>query len=170
MPEQSMRRVARNGPGPRRSQLSGKGKIQMVLREYKTGPVYQGGLDKGMDIITGLTAVMRQNHITAGMVSAIGAVSEAQLGYFNAQTKSFEKRSFQESLEIVSLKGNISLKDNETFPHLHVVLSRSDFSTFGGHLFAGTVYAFEFEIIPFENKPFVRKFDNDTGLFLWKEE
>ena len=40
----------------------------MVLREYKTGPIYQGGLDKGMDIIVGLTAVMRQNNITAGMV------------------------------------------------------------------------------------------------------
>jgi predicted DNA-binding protein with PD1-like motif len=76
----------------------------MVLREYKTGLIYQGGLDKDMDIIVGLTAVMRQNHITAGMVSAIGAVSEAQLGYFNAQTA---QRGCFRRARIVSLKGNI---------------------------------------------------------------
>jgi len=141
----------------------------MVLKEFKMGPVYQGSLAKGLDIINGLTTVMKQNNIAAGMVSGIGALSEAQIGYFNAQTKSYEKKSFQESMEIVSLKGNISFKDNELFPHLHVVLSRMDFSAVGGHLFSGTVYAFEFEIIPFEDKPFVREFDNDTGLFLWKE-
>lgn len=141
----------------------------MVLKEFKMGPVYQGSLTKGLDIINGLTTVMKQNNIAAGIVSGIGALSEAQIGYFNAQTKSYEKKSFQESMEIVSLKGNISFKDNELFPHLHVVLSRRDFSAVGGHLFSGTVYAFEFEIISFEDKPFVREFDNDTGLFLWKE-
>jgi predicted DNA-binding protein with PD1-like motif len=141
----------------------------MVLKAYKSGPVYQGRLEKGVDIVSGLTAIMQQNNIAAGMVSGIGAVSEAQLGYFNAQTKTYEKRSFQENMEIVSLKGNISIKDNGIFPHLHVVLSSRDFSAVGGHLFSGTVYAFEFEVIPFENTPFVRAFDNDTGLFLWKE-
>ncbi len=65
-------------------------------------------------------------------------------------------------------KGNVSLKDGQTFPHLHVVLSRRDYSTVGGHLFTGTlVFAFEFEIIAFEGDPFTRTFDDDTGLFLW---
>jgi len=142
----------------------------MVLKEFKTGPIYQGSLNKGTDIINGLAHVMKMHAITSGMVSGIGAVSEAQIGYFNAETKSYEKKSFQENMEIVSLKGNISFKDNEVFPHLHVVLSRRDFSAFGGHLFAGTVYAFEFEVITFEDKSFIREFDSDTGLFLWKKE
>jgi hypothetical protein len=141
----------------------------VVLREYKTGAVYQGSLDKGTDIINGLTAVLKKNNITAGMVSGIGAVSEAQIGYFNAQTKIYEMKSFQENMEIVSLKGNISVKDRAIFPHLHVVLSGRDFHAVGGHLFSGTVYAFEFEVVPFENTPFVREFDENTGLFLWKE-
>ena len=142
----------------------------MVLKEFKTGPVYQGSLNKGTDIVSGLAHVMKIHAITAGMVSGIGAVSEAQIGYFNAETKSYEKKSLQENMEIVSLKGNISFKDNEIFPHLHVVLSGRDFAAVGGHLFSGTVYAFEFEVILFEDKPFVRVFDSDTGLFLWKKE
>jgi hypothetical protein len=141
----------------------------MILREFKAGRIYQGGLVKGKEIIDGLVEVMKRHDITAGMISGLGAVSEAQIGYFDGQSKSYQKMVFHEHMEIVSLKGNISFKDNEVFPHLHVVFSRRDFSTVGGHLFAGSkVYAFEFEIVSFEGKTFTRGFDEDTGLFLWK--
>lgn len=142
----------------------------MVLREFKANLIYQGSLDKGADLVEGLSAVMKQQHIEAGMVSGIGAVSEARLAYFNAQTKLYEEKHFKENMEIVSLKGNISFKDNSIFPHLHAVLSNKDFAAVGGHLLPKTyVYAFEFEIIPFEGKSFVRGFDEETGLFLWKQ-
>ncbi|HTR45218.1 MAG TPA: DUF296 domain-containing protein [Thermodesulfovibrionales bacterium] len=141
----------------------------MILREFTAGRIYQGSLVKGKEIIDGLTEVMKRHDITAGTISGLGAVSEAQIGYFNAHTKSYEKIIFHENMEIVSLRGNISFKDNEVFPHLHVVFSRRDFSTVGGHLFAGSkVYAFEFEIVSLEGKTFTRGFDEDTGLFLWK--
>lgn len=142
----------------------------MMLREFKTSRIYQGSLDKGADIIEGLSAVMKQQRIEAGMISGIGAVSEARLAYFNARTKSYEERHFKENMELVSLKGNISFKDNAVFPHLHAVLSNRDYAAFGGHLMPKTyVYAFEFEILPFEGRSFVRGFDEETGLFLWKK-
>lgn len=141
-----------------------------MLREYELKKIYQGSLKKGVDIIGGLTQVMREGGITAGIVSGIGAVTEAHIGYFNAQTRKYEERYLRENMEILSLRGNISIKDGSVFPHLHVVLSKRDFSALGGHLNAGTtVYAFEFELISMEGEPFVRQFDNDTGLFLWKE-
>lgn len=141
----------------------------MVIKEFHANRLYQGSLDKGVEIVHGLFSIMKQHEIRSGTISGIGAVSEAELGYFNAETKAYEKIRLKENLEIVSLRGNISQKDNEVFPHLHAVLSKRDFSAIGGHLFSGTVYAFEFEIIPFEEKPFTRKFDEATGLFLWKE-
>ncbi len=140
----------------------------MILKEFKADTIYQGRLDKDVEIIGGLSTVMKQYDITAGMVSGIGAVSKAELGYYDGETKSYEKHLFQENMEIVSFKGNISYKDDEIFPHLHAVLSRRDFSAIGGHLFSGTVYAFEFEIIILEGQPFVRKSDEETGLFLWR--
>ena len=76
----------------------------------------------------------------------------------------------KEGFEILSLKGNISQKDGEIFPHLHVVLSGKDFRAIGGHLLDDTlVCAGEYEIIPLEEKPFVRKFNDDMGLFILKE-
>jgi predicted DNA-binding protein with PD1-like motif len=141
-----------------------------MLREYKLTKIYQGSLKKGADIIGGLTQVIKERGITVGVVSGIGAVTEAHIGYFNAQTKKYEEVHFRENMEILSLRGNVSIKDGDVFPHLHVVLSKRDFSAVGGHLYAGTtVYAFEFEIVSMEGAPFVRQFDNDTGLFLWKE-
>jgi predicted DNA-binding protein with PD1-like motif len=142
----------------------------MVIKEFHTKRLYQGSLDKGVEIVNGLFSFMKQHAIRSGVMSGIGAVSEAELGYFNAGTKAYEKVRFKENLEIVSLRGNISRKDNEVFPHLHAVLSKRDFSAIGGHLFSGIVYAFEFEILPFEETPFTRKFDEATGLFLWNKE
>ncbi len=142
----------------------------MTFREFQMHRIYQGSLDKGADILEGLLGVMKQHGIPAGLISGIGAVTEARLAYYNEQTRTYEEMGFQEPLEIVSLKGNISMKDNEVFPHLHAVLSRRDFTAVGGHLLPRTyVFAFEFEIIPFVGDPFVREFDGATGLFLWKK-
>jgi hypothetical protein len=142
-----------------------------MFREYKTSAVvYQGSLSKGEDILKGLSSVLKEKKITCGCITGIGAVTQARVGYFNHEQKKYEELFLHEGLEILSLKGNISHKEGEIFPHLHVVLSGKDFKAIGGHLLDGTlVYAFEYEIIPFEGKPFVRKFDEDTGLFLWKE-
>lgn len=139
------------------------------MREYQFKNIYQGRLNKGDDIIDALTSYLKQRDIKSGVISGIGAVSAARLGYFNAQTKQYEEKDFAENMEVISLKGNISLKDNQIFPHIHAIFSRVDFSTVGGHLFGGTiVYAFEFEIIAFDGQPFIREFDSDTGLFLLK--
>ncbi len=140
-------------------------------REYKTGNViYQGRLAKGEDILKGLTAVLKEKNITSGLITGIGAVTQARMAYFNHDQKKYEELFLREGMEILLLKGNISQKDGEIFPHVHAVLSRKDFSAIGGHLMNDTlVYALEYEIMPFDGKPFVRKFDDDTGLFLWKE-
>jgi len=140
-----------------------------VLKEFGVTKVFQGSLKKVDDLIPELTAILKEAKISAGAITGIGAVTGAELGYFNGQTKSYEKIQVQESLEIVSLKGNISIKDDGVFPHLHAVLSKKDFSVVGGHFFAGIVYAFEFEMLVLAGKPFTRKFDEATGLFLWKE-
>jgi len=140
-----------------------------MLREFRIDRVYQGSLDKGTDILEGLQDVLRRHRISCGVLSGIGSVTQARLAYYNAETRAYEERSFPEQLEIVSLRGNISLRDNQIFPHIHTVLSRRDFAAIGGHLLAKTfVFAFEFDIVAFRGEPFVRGFDDATGLFLWQ--
>ncbi|MCX8026844.1 MAG: DNA-binding protein [Thermodesulfovibrionales bacterium] len=138
---------------------------KMVFNE-----VLQGRLNKGDDIIEGLTRIITQNHIVAGVISAIGAVSKARIGYFDQEKKTYEEKEFEEPMEVLSLTGNISLKDGLPFAHLHIVLSKRDYSVIGGHLYNGTiVYALEYQIVPFYGGYFKRQLDDETGLYLWEK-
>jgi predicted DNA-binding protein with PD1-like motif len=142
----------------------------MMLKEFLIDRVYEGSLDKGVDLLSGLFDVMHQHGISAGTVQGIGSLSQARLAFYNQETRVYEEKNFPEPLEIVSLKGNISLKDHAVFPHLHAVLSRRDFSAIGGHVLPETrVFAFEFEIISFVGEPFSRRYDDATGLSLWRK-
>jgi len=71
-------------------------------------------------------------------------------------------------LEIASCTGNISIKDGETFVHLHIVLAGRDGKAFGGHLMPGTrVFAAEYFIMDLAGKKLHRVKDPYTGLPLW---
>lgn len=137
---------------------------------FRFSNIYQGRLNKGDELIAVLTNHLKEKNIKSGLILGIGAVSSAKLGYFNADTKKYEEKLFNENMEIVSLSGNISIKDNAIFPHIHAVLSKRDFSVAGGHLFSPTiVYAFEYQIYEFTGEPLIRQFDEETGLYLWNE-
>ncbi len=139
------------------------------MKNFKLGNIYHGRLNKGDELISSLTSQIKENNINSGFIYGIGAVSSAKLGYFNTNTKKYEDKLFDENMEIVSLSGNISIKDGNIFPHIHAIFSKRDFSVVGGHLFSPTiVYAFEFMIYEYFGEPFVRNFDEDTGLYLLK--
>ncbi|WP_297211404.1 MULTISPECIES: PPC domain-containing DNA-binding protein [Thermodesulfovibrio] len=139
-----------------------------MIKDFKIKRILQGRLFKGDEIVASITKIARDKGITAGVVNGIGAVERAKIGYYDQRNRKYMSQEFSEPMEILSLKGNISIKDNEPFPHIHVVLSREDYSSIGGHLFEAQVFAFEFEIIEFEGTAYERGFDEDTGLFLWK--
>lgn len=139
-----------------------------MIKNFNVKKVFQGRLLKGEEIISGLNKFLKENSIKAGLISGIGAVRRVKIGYYDQSEKKYISHDFNEPMEILSLKGNISLKDNEIFPHIHIVLSKKDFSCIGGHLYEAEVFAFEFEIIEFEGNYFERGFDEETGLFLWK--
>lgn len=140
-----------------------------MIKRFNSKRIFQGRLLRGDEIISALTNFLKENSITTGIISGIGALTRAKLGFYNQKEKRYISKEFNEPMEILSLKGNISFKDNEPFPHIHVVLSKSDFSCIGGHLFEAEVFAFEFEIVEFEGGSFLRAFDEDTGLFLWSQ-
>lgn len=139
-----------------------------MIKKFSVKRILCGRFLKGEEIIISITKILKENSITSGLISGIGAVTKAKIGYYNQAEKKYISQEFNEPMEILSLKGNISIKDGEPFAHIHVVLSKGDFSCIGGHLYEAEVFAFEFAIIEFEGNAFERGFDEDTGLFLWK--
>ncbi len=140
-----------------------------MFRDFKIKRVIKGRLLKGDEIISEITKILKEKSIKAGLISGIGAVSRAKIGYYDQKNRQYMWKEFKESMEILSLKGNISIKENEPFAHLHIILSREDYSSIGGHLFEADVFAFEFEIIELDGEAYERIFNEDTGLFLWKD-
>ena len=131
-----------------------------------------GRLAKGEDLLAALEKLALDHSITLGEVSAIGAVSQARIGYYNQTERKYYFIDLGRPLEILNLIGNISLKDGKPMVHAHVTLSDHEGRAFGGHLAEGTLaFACEFMIQEYQSvTPLVRQMDDPTGLFLWPPE
>jgi uncharacterized protein len=121
---------------------------------------------KGDEAVSGLLELAEKNSLGASRITAIGAFSRVTLGYFDRDELDFARIEVDEQVEVLSLVGDIALKDGQPQVHAHVVVGRSDGSTRGGHLLAGWVWP-TLEVIVTESPAHLRKkVDEETGLAL----
>lgn len=144
-----------------------------LVKPFTSGQVHMGRLEKGADIIQALEKYCAEHRIHAAWVQVIGALDRATISYYHQEEKRYYHHPLNGDYEIVSCSGNISLKDEKPFAHLHIVLSDASFQTWGGHLWPGTVSVFAAEFAIFELDPkqpnnwLTRCPDAETGLTLW---
>ena len=122
--------------------------------QYKQiGEDYFIYVEKNEKVMHTITKFCNSQGIKNGKISGIGAVKQTEIGAYDIVAKTYIKKEFLGVLELVSFEGNVTLKDDKSFVHAHVVLSNHEMKTLGGHLFETTVAAVgEF---------FLRKFDGD---------
>jgi predicted DNA-binding protein with PD1-like motif len=109
----------------------------MKVKRTETG--FLAVLDVGDEIVSSLKRIAVSERIGLASIQGIGAVREAVLGYLDLDQKQYLKRQFgSESMELVSLLGNMARLDGEPVVHCHVVLGDREMRTFGGHLFEAT--------------------------------
>jgi hypothetical protein len=75
--------------------------------------------------------------VRAAEVSGIGAFESAVIGFYDLETKEYDRIPVEEETEVLSLLGNLSVTDEGPRVHAHVSLGRRDGSALGGHLFEG---------------------------------
>ncbi len=90
--------------------------------------------DTGDKVVSTLARFANENHIAAAHFAAIGAFSDAGLGYFDLQKEDYLKNEVKEQVEVVSLIGDIALDKGEPKVQAHVVVGRKNGATMGGHL------------------------------------
>ncbi len=95
--------------------------------------------DTGEDPVTEMTRFAEDHALGAASFSAIGAFSEATLGYFDWEKKDYDRIPVREQTEVLSLLGDLALEGDQHRLHAHVVLGRRDGSACGGHLLAARV-------------------------------
>lgn len=130
--------------------------------------VLLGRLEKGDDLLQGLTEFCAHHGVAVGSIQAIGAVQRGGVGYYDQIGATYHETRFDQGMEIASLVGNVSQKEGETFLHCHVVLADADGCCFGGHLLEGNIaFACEFVVTALDGPVPERTHDEATGLMLW---
>lgn len=123
-------------------------------------------LKKGDRIIEAVARFAKDLGIEAGKFSAIGAVSSAELGYFDTAKRGYSWRSITRPVEIASLLGNIAVRDGEVVVHAHIVVGTDEMQLLGGHLKEAVVSA-TCEIVLDEFGGQIRRsHDSETNLYL----
>ncbi len=122
-------------------------------------------LEKGEDILSALQQFCKvHSDIGAGSVQGIGAVSQANVGFYNGSE--YLENTFSENLEILSLIGNVV---SNQIVHLHGIFGRADGTCLGGHILPGCLVSFTCEIqMTIYDPPISRERDPDTNLLLLK--
>jgi uncharacterized protein len=120
--------------------------------------------DPGDEVMEELTNFAKENDLSAARFTAIGAFSDATLGYFDMEKKEYEKIPVDEQVELLSLVGDVALFEGEPKLHAHAVLGRSDGTTRGGHLLGAHVQP-TLEVVIVESPEHLRReTDEETGL------
>lgn len=126
-------------------------------------------MQTGDEIVTELKRLARSQKFGASSFKAIGALSYAQLGWFNWETKQYEiSIELSEQVELLSLIGDIAMKGNTPEVHAHATVARRDASAYGGHLLKAIVRP-TCELILTESPEYLQKsFDAESGIALIK--
>ena len=90
-----------------------KENIMAVYEELKPVKTFMGKLKHDGDLIGELTKICLDNEIKLGKVEALGAVKKAKIGYYDQDRKEYNFLEIDRHLEIISLVGNVSLKDGK---------------------------------------------------------
>ena len=123
--------------------------------------------DTGDELAAGLKKFATEQSLAGSSFKAIDAFSSVKLGWFNWQTKKYQTAvDVNEQVELLSLIGDIALKDEEPQVHAHVVIGKSDGTAHGGHLQEAKVRP-TCEVILAESPIHLqKKFDPESGIAL----
>jgi uncharacterized protein len=121
------------------------------------------------ELALGLREFASEQKLASASFKAIGALSSVKLGWLNWETKQYEPAvSLDERVELLSLIGDVALKDGEPQVHAHAVIARRDGTAHGGHLLQAHVRP-TCEVVLTESPAHLKKeFDPAAGIALIK--
>ena len=140
---------------------------KLLKRDFSQGRYFLARLDHGADIIGQISLLARDSKIEVGVFGVIGALSRAELSYYDQASLQYGRILIEEPVELVSCSGNISEKDDRPFVHAHALLADREGKVRGGHLSSGTIFAAELHCQELLGLPLKRDHDPITGLNLW---
>jgi hypothetical protein len=135
------------------------------LHESEGQRTYAVVLETGEEVMDCLRRFVAAEHIGAAQLTAIGALRDVVLMYFDWDKKDYMRIPVREQVEVASLIGDVA-EDPSGKPslHIHLVVGKRDGSAMAGHLAEAHVRP-TLEVIVTENPAHLRKVkDAESGL------
>ena len=111
---------------------------------------------------------LRPSRVKEGL-PYLRAASSVRLAWFSWERKRYEPSvTLDEQVELLSLIGDVALKEGEPVVHAHAVVGRKDGTAHGGHLLKAHIRP-TCEVVLTESPAHLQKFiDPESGLALIK--
>ena len=114
-------------------------------------------LDKGEELHDAIRSLSDHGINTAAITSGIGRIRETVIGFLDSEGI-YQKVRFEESMELLSMQGNLARGPDGPFTHIHIVASDDNHVVRGGHLFEA--------IVEVTAEIHMRKFGEDEGTMV----
>lgn len=105
----------------------------------KSSSGYVLRVEIGEEVQEALRQFAQAVKLKGAFYQGIGALTQVELAYFQRESKSYDRRFFNDDYELITLLGNISSSEGALTPHTHVTLGDENFQTISGHLVSGIV-------------------------------
>ena len=105
--------------------------------------------------------------IGCAWLNGIGALENPEIGYYSIVDKAYHRKHFKGKFELLSLIGNITIKEGKPFSHTHITFSDTNYQVFGGHLFDAKITAAGEFLMQVGNDDINRKMNQEIKLHLW---
>lgn len=123
--------------------------------------------EKGEELVESLTSWSEQVRLRGASLSAIGAFSRCELGFFVREENRYDSIGVREQVEVTSLLGSIGCDEEGSVRlHLHATVSNRSGEAMGGHLLGATVWPTVEMFVTPTGVNITRRLDDETGLQL----
>jgi predicted DNA-binding protein with PD1-like motif len=125
--------------------------------------------ETGDELATGLSKFATEQNLSAASFKAVGALSSVRLGWYNLGSKKYDPAVIlDEQVELLSLIGDVALRDGKPVVHSHMVIGRQDGTAHGGHLLEAYISP-TCEVVLTESPTQLHRFlDAESGLAVIK--
>ena len=137
------------------------------MKYRKIGEKIFVSLQTGDLINKTLMEIAVKENISNAWINGIGAIDSVEVGYMDVVNKKYQKRNFNDNYELISLIGNITIKDGVPFVHTHITFSDTEYKVFGGHLFDAKITATGEIILTVADSNIDRQFNENVGIHTW---
>ena len=127
---------------------------------------YQLRLESGEELGATLKSFCTERQIGFAQMTGLGAVRSATVAYWNSFSEQYETHELDDQMEVVSLIGNVAIRDGEPFSHIHLGLGRSDLTLIGGHFNAAVAHPMLEIWLTTIDATVTRVLDESCGLYL----